>query len=117
MAAVSRATVLLRLCLCPVLRWQNIPSLRFSNLDRPGFGKERFFACLVFVFSSMDQEMDYWVLRGKRGLALMCVQESGKAGCLVHCLPGPGTPASPKLLGRVGWALQPLLPHLPDGAR
>lgn len=50
-------------------------------------------------------------------LALKYVQKSSKAEAksLVHCLPIPGTPASPKLLGRAGWGLQPLLPHLSDG--
>lgn len=45
MALVPGATLLLRLCLWAlVLRLQNVPSLRFSNLDRPGcLGKEGFF--------------------------------------------------------------------------
>lgn len=43
-ALVPGATVLLRLCLCVlVLRLQNIPSLRFSNLDRPGCLEEESF--------------------------------------------------------------------------
>lgn len=44
-ALVPGATLLLRLCLCAlVLHLQNVPSLRFSNLDRPGcLGEEGFF--------------------------------------------------------------------------
>lgn len=118
MAAVPRATVLLRLCLCPVLCWQNIPSLRFSSLDLAFWRRKGFFVGLFFVF------LLPWITRGwtigfwkKRGLALKCVHKSSKAEAksLVHCLPIPDTPASPKLLGRAGWGLQPLLPHRSDG--
>lgn len=44
-ALVPGATLLLRLCLCAlVLHLQTVPSLRFSNLDRPGcLGEEGFF--------------------------------------------------------------------------
>lgn len=49
MAAVPRATVLLRLCLCPVLCWQNIPSLRFSSLDL-AFWRRKVFLLVCFLF-------------------------------------------------------------------